>query len=120
ALAKIERDFKRHVDNAVIVEEIVARKSPNGQLHNIGPHQLGGARVQFGERFLDDRLAVVVEQGVEAANPEIERVELTVEVAIKTSRLARIRLQDGDDVVPQHAPDAQLHRRDVHPLLETL
>src|SRR6185437_11127212 len=56
----------------------------------------------------------------EAANPEIERVELTVEVAIKTSRLARIRLQDGDDVVPQHALDTQLHRRDVHPLLETL
>ena len=72
------------------------------------------------KRGRDRVVAIVVEQCLQAALAEIERVELAVEIAPVRLRHARIRAENVDDVLLQHARAYELHRRDAEAFLEAL
>ena len=106
------------VGHAVIVEEVVATVGAVRQRRDVRAHQRLGARAQRCKRGRDDLVAVFVEQGVQAAFAEIERVELPIEVAPIRLRHAGVRGQNVDDVLLQHAGAHELYRRNAEPLLE--
>ena len=75
-------------------------------------------RVNALERRRDDSLAIVVEQRRQPPLAEIERVQLTDEVAVVGLRNPAVRREDRDDVLVDLAARDQLDRRNAHALLE--
>ena len=108
------------IGDAVVVEEVVAGIGAVRQRGDVGAHQRFGACGQRRERGRDGLVAVFVEQRVQAALAEIERVELAVEIAPVRLRHARVRGKDVDDVLLEDAGADELHRRDADALLKAL
>ena len=117
---QVERDQERLVRDAVVVEMVLERIGPIRQAADAGAHQRLGAVGQRREGAGDGIVAVFVEERAKPALAEIERVELTVEVAPVRGRHARVRRQDIDDILV-HAPAGdELHRREQRSFLEAL
>ena len=117
---QVEGDQERLVRDAVVVEMVLERIGPIRQAAEAGAHQRLGAVGQRREGAGHGIVAVFVEEGAKPALAEIERVELTVEVAPVRGRHARVRRQDIDDVLV-HAPAGdELHRREQGSFLEAL
>ena len=84
------------------------------------PHEPGGPRRQLGEGGGDDLGAELVNRLGEPAHPEIQGVELGVQVAVGMGRYPADAADEVHHVAAQLAAVAQLHRRDEHALLGAL
>lgn len=111
-------DPQRDVADAVIVEEILGGITAVGQLTDQTAELQGRTALQLDQCVRHRGIAIFIQQGMQAADAEIERIHLPVHVAIKTVGQARIGTQNVDHILAQLAGGIELHRRNDHAFLE--
>ena len=107
----LHADVQRLVHHAVGIHDGVAVIAAFRNAGNLRAHLLRGAAAQFGDRFLDHRGAVAVEQRREALLADRERGRLRLDVADALVGDADVRQDDGEDFLVHHALLVELHRR---------
>ena len=99
---QVERDAERLIGDAIVVEIVVEGVGAVRATRRFGSHQGFGARRKGFERPYGV-VTVFVEQRMQTAFAEVERINLAVEIAAIGLRVARVRGQNVDDVLLDHA-----------------
>ena len=117
ALGDGHGDAQRLVIDAVGIDERLARPDAIRDLGDPSAHLLRGARPQLGDRVLDQRPAVAVEQGGQALLADGERRGLRLDVADPLVGDPDVRQDDRQDLLIQPALLVELDGRQAQALL---
>ena len=91
---QVQRDGQWRIGGAIVVQPVGVVIATRWQLGNIGAHQLHRARAQLGHGGQHLRIAVFVQQFVQPARAQGQRIDLSVHVAIQAVGLTGIGSQD--------------------------